>query len=126
MVPALRPQNRGAQVAAGAEAARRLQAAARTLHAARNAMFPGVREDAAQLLCHPADGGGAGREQEGWARVRGVGPQAGRGLIRQHSTLERVRTQKALNSRGQRVPGLGPTGEGWGCGLGVASGEWKC
>lgn len=77
MAPALRPQNRGAQGATGAEATRRLQAAARTLRAARNAMFAGVREDAAQRLCHPADGGGSGREWEGWARVRGWGPRRG-------------------------------------------------
>lgn len=64
-------------------------------------------------------GAGAGR----LGPRAGVGPQAGRGLIRLHSTLEGVRSQKGLNSRGQRVPGAGPTREGWGCGLGVASGE---
>lgn len=57
-VPVLRPQGRGGQGAADADAARRLQAAARTLRAARSAMFAGGL--AAPLQGSRAGGGGPG------------------------------------------------------------------
>lgn len=70
MAPALRPQGRGGQGVAGAHAARRLQAAARTIPAARSAMFAG----GVAALLQGCPGGWSPEQGQPWSEG---GPHAG-------------------------------------------------
>lgn len=119
--PALSPQGRGRQGAAGAAATRRLRVAARTLRTARSAMFTEVRGSQCKRLGNGA-GAGQGRtpgpERAGASRLaRGV--EAGLGRVGDGDTRPGAASDRATRAREAGICARisARKGLGWGRGL---------